>query len=71
MRGASPVSRNVTQGQSDRLRGRFVTGKVTSRLDDLVQLPVDILNRIRRVDDLANRRGKCEERDHAIPGVAP
>ena len=40
-------------------------------LDDFAELCVHALERVGRVDDAPNLRGKCEERNHACPGPAP
>lgn len=67
----TPIRRDVAQGQPDEFRGCLVGREVTTGLDDLAQLRVDIFNRVRRVDDLAHTRRKRKERNHTIPGVAP
>jgi len=71
MRRPAPVSGDIAQRQPDQLAGRVVGGKVAARLDDLAQLRVHALDRVRGVDHPPHRRREREERDHVRPCPAP
>lgn len=48
-----------------------VVGEVPAVPGDFAQLVVERLERVGGVDDLADLGREGEERDHALPGVAP
>ncbi|VVD60737.1 hypothetical protein PCE31107_00089 [Pandoraea cepalis] len=66
-----PISGDIAQCKPNEFRRCIIRREVTSRLDDLAQLRVDILNGVRSVYNLADVRWKRKERNHVIPGIAP
>jgi len=67
---ATPVRRDVAQRQPDQFGGRLIRREMSARLDDLAQLRVHALDRVRGVDDAANLRRERKERDDVSPRSA-
>ena len=66
-----PLCRDVPQRQVDQLRGRLVAGEMPLVANRLADLAVQALNRVGRVQDLADLRREGEKRDHLLPAPAP
>jgi hypothetical protein len=66
-----PFRRDVAQREPNGLRGGFVSREMPTGLDDLPQLRMDALERVGGVDQAADLRRKCEERNHVGPRAAP
>ena len=69
--GSGPLRDRVGDGEVDELSGGLLVGEVSFGLDRFPQLPVQGLNRIRRVDHATDFGGKGEKRDHVLPCVQP
>src|SRR4029453_4073281 len=59
------------QRQPEQVDGGILGGELSTGLDDLAELTVDGLDRIRRVHDLADVRREREERDEPVPHPPP
>jgi hypothetical protein len=70
-RAALPFGGDVAEGEPNQLRRRLVRRKVTTGLDNLPQLRMHALERVRRVDDTPDIWRKGEERDDVGPRAAP
>src|SRR5438105_8379456 len=68
---AGPLVLDVADRQPQQLDHRLVVGEVPAVLDDLAELVVQALDRVRRVDDLADFRRERQERGEPFPGAFP
>src|SRR5262249_39819652 len=66
-RDISPLRTEIPQRQVQQLRRRLVSGKVAAGLDDLPQLHVDALDRVRRREQATNRHRVLKGRRDVLP----
>src|SRR5215213_709798 len=69
--GPGSLVLDVTDGQPEQLDHRVVIREVPPILDDLAELVVQRLDRVRGVDHSAHRRRERQERDEPLPGPLP
>ena len=62
---------DVADRQPQQLDHRVIVGEVASILDDLAELEVQALDRVGRVDDLAEFGWEGQKRDEPLPRVLP
>jgi hypothetical protein len=66
-----PFLLGADEREPQQLERRVLGREVPAGLDDLAELPVDGLDRVRRVDDLADVFGEREERREPLPVPSP
>ena len=70
-RARARLSLDVADRQPQQLDDRVVVGEVTTVLDDLAELVVQRLDRVRGVDDLPEIGSELQERDEPFPRGHP